>query len=76
MEETIYQDVWCRAFASMWQWCAEQASTPEECESVAAIIANKAAAAAVRQWDAGDTGGGDGGSKRLAAITTKNKEGK
>lgn len=67
MEETIYQDVWCRAFASMWQWCAEQASTPEECESVAAIIANKAAAAAVRQWDE---------SKRLAAITTKNKEGK
>jgi len=67
MEETIYQDVWCRAFASMWQWCAEQASTPEECESVAAVIANKAAAAAVRQWDE---------SKRLAAITTKNKEGK
>jgi hypothetical protein len=66
MEETIYQDVWCRAFASMWQWCSEQdGSTPKKCENMAAVMANKAAAAAVRRWDE---------AKRLAAITAKNKE--
>ena len=65
MEETIYQDVWCRAFTNMWQWCSEQdGSTPEECENVAAVMANKAAAAAVRRWDE---------SKRVAACVAKTK---
>ncbi len=68
MEEQIYQDVWCHVFAAAWQWTSEhQNAPPATCEVVAGGQANLAAAAAVRQWHE---------SKRLAAITAKNKEGK
>lgn len=70
MEETIYQTVWCQVFGLSWQWAAtqeDQQASAETCNEFAAQAANIAAAGAVQKWDE---------SKRLAAITVKNKGGK
>jgi len=64
MEEQIYQDVWCRVFGQVWTADMWNDANLDLAETHAGKEADRAAAAAVRQWDE---------SKRLAVITSKNE---
>lgn len=60
MEETIYQDVWCRVFAKVCATEKQNWATIDRAKN----LADWAAYTAVQMWNE---------AQRLAAITAKNK---